>query len=232
MADNKDDNKKDLADDSTAISVEEYNRAVSEARTLKTQLGAAQAQVTELESKRAELEDRLKKKPESASREEIEKQLRGEFQKQIDSLSDEKSKVLKALKNKITVERVMQSLGDEVISSAKPWIERTITEECDIDGDDLTNPQFVAKAPDGQARWSKTKRDERMSVEEYAGELKDRFPDFITSKMKGGSKEPGEKGSTEKRPGGSLTLEKAANMSVQDLTSYDRKDLMSLITGQ
>lgn len=217
MAEDKDTDVTD--DDKITLSVSEYNQMKASLEKIK---GIDELKAT-YESQINELNEKLKskKQPEGIKREDVEKEIRSELSKEIEETQKERDQLKSHLKRVSVTDKVLGALGDSVMGGAKKWIAQEIEKECDIEGD-FDNGQIIVKDENGNIRWSATKPDQKLGVDEYAGILKQRYPEFFNSTTRSAEPQQGN------RVSGNTTSNNKGAVSFQDLERMSETERKTL----
>jgi len=222
----------------TAVSIEDYNKLKAESARLKTTETKLQEQISANESLKNDFSDLEKKKqPKQGAtkeeREEIEAAVRAELGGRLTEAETKTQTLEKQLRSATVTDRVMQSLGDKVVSSAQKWIRQEIEKECDIEGD-FSNPTVVVKDEKGNVRWSAKKPDQKMDLSEYSEVLQSRYPEFFVSTARQGEADKGQNTGKAGASGAqvqSVDFNRIRGMTNEELRNVPVNQLKQLIDG-
>ena len=192
------------------ISIEEHNKVVERARTFEGKLADLEKQLepfksvnlTELQANNEAYQRLQKEKAEGGSKEDLdalltakEKEVRAELQAKIDELEGNYGKTASELKEIQIVDKAFNGLASEIVAGSEEFVKDLIRKNVDsVDG------ELVIKGQDGKPRYSKTDATKHMTVAEWQAEVKASNPFFFKSTVISGTRQEGEKGSSNGSP--------------------------------
>lgn len=159
-----------------SLPVVEYNNLMAKNQKYEQDIAYLQKQIQDLNGQVN------KPKPVAKDEDAIKKQ----FQEQIESLAKENALVKQNLRAKTITSELAPKLAKVFVPDAQTWVMKEVLSEIDLDGDDIHTPKFLIKDVSGNVRWSKQKPAERLGLDEYLDELKERFPSFVATNFKRG----------------------------------------------
>lgn len=210
-----------------ALSVLEYNQLVAKQQKYEQDIAYLQKQIQDVSNNK---KPDTTTKTKGADNDDEKKAL----QEQLNALASQTDGYKKQLKGKTITAEISPKLSQIFVSDAQGWVMRDVLNELDLEGDDFTAPKITVKDSAGQVRWSKTKPNERMGLDEYIEELKTRFPSFVATNFKRGEGN-NISGTTKAATSGvGLTIEDIQTMTDEDLRTLamdptKRKDLSKFL---
>lgn len=172
------------------IDVKEYNELLGAKTDLETRVATHQRDNQEKDREIGELKTQLQSKGAGKKESEIREEVKSEYQKQLDSVTQERDRYRENLRTKIAVDDIFNEIKDGFSEASHKWLKKKIAEDVDIEGDDLENPKIFIKGEDGKPAWSSQNRNERMSRQEYVSAVLDKeFADFKHTGYQGGAGE-------------------------------------------